>query len=47
LREAVEKGFVYPDAISGDKDLVSLHPDSRFAAIMEEARQRAAAQQRK
>jgi len=43
LREAVDKGFVYPDAISGDKDLASLHSDSRFAALIEEARQHAAA----
>jgi eukaryotic-like serine/threonine-protein kinase len=44
LREAVDKGFVYPDAIRGDKDLASLHSDSRFAALIEEARQRAAVQ---
>jgi eukaryotic-like serine/threonine-protein kinase len=44
LREAVDKGFIYPDAISGDKDLASLHSDSRFAALIEEARQRSAAQ---
>ncbi len=43
LREAIDKGFVYPDAIGGDRDLASLHSDSRFAALIEEARQRAAA----
>jgi serine/threonine protein kinase/tetratricopeptide (TPR) repeat protein len=47
LQEAIDHGFVYPDDISGDKDLASLHADPRFAAIIETARQRAAALQRK
>jgi serine/threonine protein kinase len=47
LQEAIDHGFVYPDDISGDKDLASLRADPRFAAIIETARQRAAALQRK
>ncbi len=42
LQEAIDHGFAYPDDISGDKDLASLHGDPRFAAIIETARQRAA-----
>ncbi|HXJ95844.1 MAG TPA: serine/threonine-protein kinase [Terriglobia bacterium] len=47
LHEAISRGFVYPDAISTDRDLTSLHSDPRFAPIVEEARARAAALQPK
>ena len=42
LHEAVDKGFVYADAIGEDKDLASLRSDLRFTAILDEARRRAA-----
>jgi len=42
LRQAVDSGFVYADLIAEDKDTASLHSDPRFAAILEEARRRAA-----
>jgi tetratricopeptide (TPR) repeat protein len=42
LREAVGNGFTYPDQISGDKDLQSLHSDPRFDQIIEQARAGAA-----
>lgn len=47
LHEAINHGFVYADAIGGDRDLTSLHSDPRFAAIVEEAQTRAAALQQK
>jgi non-specific serine/threonine protein kinase/serine/threonine-protein kinase len=42
LRKALDNGFVYAETISEDQDLASLRSDSRFAAIVEEARRRAA-----
>ena len=42
LREAVDKGFVYADTMSEDKDLASLRSDPRFTGILDEARRRAA-----
>jgi len=42
LRQAVKNGFTYPDQISGDKDLASLHSDPRFKQIVEGARDGAA-----
>jgi non-specific serine/threonine protein kinase/serine/threonine-protein kinase len=45
LHQAISRGFVYPDAISSDRDLTPLHSDPRFAPIVEEARTRAAALQ--
>jgi eukaryotic-like serine/threonine-protein kinase len=47
LHEAIDRGFTYADAISGDHDLASLHSDPRFAAVVEQARIRAAALQQK
>lgn len=43
LKEAVDSGWIYVDAMSADKDLTSLHADFRFAPILEEAGRRAAA----
>jgi tetratricopeptide (TPR) repeat protein len=42
LREAVDKGFVYGDAIGEDKDLASLRSDPRFTGILDEIRRRVA-----
>jgi eukaryotic-like serine/threonine-protein kinase len=47
LREAVDNGFTYPDQISGDKDLQSLHSDPRFNQIVEKARAGAAQPEKK
>ena len=42
LHEAIDKGFIYADAIGQDNDLSSLRSDPRFAGILDEARRRAA-----
>jgi eukaryotic-like serine/threonine-protein kinase len=47
LREAIDHGFLYPDAIGADRDLMSLRSDPRFAALVEEARTGAATMQQK
>ncbi|MFY9935965.1 MAG: serine/threonine-protein kinase [Silvibacterium sp.] len=41
LREAIDTGFMVPDALATDPDLKSLHGDPRFEALIAQARQNA------
>jgi eukaryotic-like serine/threonine-protein kinase len=43
LGQAVDHGYVQPDAMAVDPDLKSLHGDPRFEALLAKARQKTAA----